>query len=244
MNKLTFFNALKKAVKHLPLEDQKLILKDFDFRYQQERIKGIKDKEIIASFGTPEQIVEQYLSSKTENNVEVNENLTADYQREAPRFEMQNNSSKEKNNTNERVVEFNPSLGLEVEAKEEKTETTGEVEAKEEKTKKEYKKIPFILIPIWLILIVLQFAISLVISFLYIPFFFLCIGIILSSIAVIAGAVIQFIGGNIFVGLFQLGIGILVATLGVTLIAVNNLIVRRTWKNLVIMFKKMGGKKK
>ena len=68
-------------------------------------------------------------------------------------------------------------------------------------------------------------------------------GVIIFAAYVIAGSIVIFMGGNIFQGLFQVGIGILIMILGVLFISLTNLMVKGIWKALVIMFKKIGGKK-
>ncbi len=118
MNKLIFFKSLEKAVKELPLDDQKLIIKEYEFRYQQEKIKGIKDKDIIATFGTPAEIIEAYLANKNEVLVNLNTELTTsddstDYAVEYEAAKDELITEKEENSEKEdAVVEVNPNLEI------------------------------------------------------------------------------------------------------------------------------------
>jgi len=252
MNKLVFFKALEKAVKDLPVDDQRMIIKEYEYRYQQEKMKGNKDKQIIASFGSPTEIVEAYLASKkSEVHVNLNSDLVVtntsnDYKIAKEGMKL---GAKEETTTETTKVKHNPTLEIEVpvkeetgveEEKEEKEETKEEAK---EKSKKEYKKIKPGLIPLWLLLIVLMFVLCVSLSLLYIPLVLLGVGIIIFAAYVIAGSIVIFMGGNIFQGLFQVGIGILIMILGVLFISLTNLMVKGIWKALVIMFKKIGGKK-
>lgn len=118
MNKLIFFKSLEKAVKELPLDDQKMIIKEYEFRYQQEKMKGVKDKDIIATFGTPAEIIEAYLANKNEVLVNLNTELTTsddsndytvDYEIAKEELITEKEESNEKEET---VVEVNPSLEI------------------------------------------------------------------------------------------------------------------------------------
>lgn len=341
MNKLIFFKSLEKAVKELPLDDQKMIIKEYEFRYQQEKMKGLKDKEIIASFGLPNEIVEAYLAKgKVEVSVNLNTELTSTdgsttYQAvyEASKEELI--TEKEETTVKEEVVvEVNPNLGLEVTSNdetieeeivieekideeteqeittnkgeetiivngeeetienektevnnekrfssketilevnpnlkikvpvkhetvvEEKAEETTKKKSKKEKNKgkkdkkdetkekkaKPIKKIPAVLIPLWLILIILVLGLDLVIGLLYIPLAFLGFGIFLFGIYVLVGSIMFFMSVNIFNGLFQAGVGILILVLSVVFISLVNFILKKSWKFLDTMFRMMRGK--
>ncbi len=341
MNKLIFFKSLEKAVKELPLDDQKMIIKEYEFRYQQEKMKGRKDKEIIGSFGSPNEIVEAYLAKrkvevsvnlnteltstdgsttyqavyearkeelitekeetteKEEVVVEVNPNLELEVTSKEETIEEEiaieeksdeeteqeittnkveetimvneevttvENEKTEANNekrsgSKETILEVNPNLKIEVPVKheavvEEKAEETSKKKSKKEKKKdkkdkkdetkekqeKSIKKIPAVLIPLWLILIILVLGLDLVIGLLYIPFTFLGFGIFLFGIYVLVGSVMFFMSANIFNGLFQAGIGVLILVLSVVFISLVNLILKKSWKLLGTMFRMMRGK--
>lgn len=118
MNKLIFFKSLEKAVKELPVDDQKMIIKEYEFRYQQEKMKGVKDKDIIASFGMPAEIIEAYLANKNEVLVNLNTELTTsddsndytvDYETAKEELITEKEETDEKEET---VVEVNPSLEI------------------------------------------------------------------------------------------------------------------------------------
>ena len=88
-----------------------------------------------------------------------------------------------------------------------------------------------------------MFVLCVSLSLLYIPLVLLGVGIIIFAAYVIAGSIVIFMGGNIFQGLFQVGIGIIIMILGVLFISLTNLMVKGIWKTLAIIFKKIGGKK-
>ncbi len=246
MNKMVFFNRLKKAIKELPLDEQKYIIKEYEFRYEQEKKNGLKEREIIALFGEPESIINSYFLSKNDSaNINMNNDDIAKNRGVNTNNEVEVHASLDivlppvDTDSDDSKITTEESLGVDtIDSSENNNQTNEEV-----KEKKEYKKITPSLLPLWLLLILIVFVISLTVSILYIPLFFLGGLTVVYGLYMIAGSVFHFLSSNIFGGLFQLGVAILVMVLGVVFICLVNVLVKSLWKGLIIMFKKIGGKK-
>lgn len=149
-----------------------------------------------------------------------------------------------KDETNNSEVEFNPALNI-ISLQEEKKDDDIEQKEPEKKIKKKrtkgQKMAIVITFPLWFILLILILSLALFMTIGYIAFFVFGLFLFLYGLFTVAGAVFHCMV-NLFGGIFQVGLGLVIISLFFWFIKLVNLLVKSLWKLFGRTIRFIGGR--
>lgn len=207
-----FLHYLEKENQNLDEETRKKLMDEWNSKWEQAQIDGVSVEDFLA------------------NNPSIQETI---------------DNCLLKNEKNSSEVEFNPALNIVTPKEEEKKDEEEEKKEPDKKSKKKRtkgQKIAMIITsPLWFILLILILSLALFVTVGYIVFFVLGLFLFFYGLFTVAGAVFHSMI-NLFGGIFQAGLGLVIISLFFWLIKLVNLLVKSLWKLFGRTIRFIGGR--